>query len=125
MAAALAQGKQDVLGLCARHARQQCDCGRSLAEAESDPPGVSLGCAAGALGATMLSSWEAIYERHDRPGRESAAQKAARRDEEALQLLLHLHLLRLRPPPPGEPAPTVCASHRHTSGAGCTQAEKA
>ena len=109
-AAALAQGRHDVLGLCARHLEQQCGC-EGLSVPGGEPPAVSPACAAAALGAAVLDGWEAVYERHDRPGRESAAQKAARRDEEALQLLLHLHVLQLCPPPPGASTPPVCASH--------------
>ena len=88
--AALAQGQEDYMGLCAAHVAQQCRC---LREANPwDPPGkplpTSVECAAGVLSAALLSGWEAVRERPDRAGRAKAA----------LELLLHLHLLSSRTP---------------------------
>jgi hypothetical protein len=48
-----------------------------------------------ALDAALLLHWEDIYRRHPEKDGEAAAQKAARRDELLLQLLLRMHILRL------------------------------
>ena len=102
MAAALCLGNQDPLGLCAHYSRQQCNSEPDQAQMDQD-------CLAAALSAAMLVDWETINKRHEHPGRESAAQKAARRDEEAVQLLLHLHILALADPPaPSALAAGVC-----------------
>lgn len=47
-----------------------------------------------ALSAILLLSWEEIHAKHPNLQTESAGQKAARRDEQLLQLLLHMHILK-------------------------------
>ena len=101
LAAVQRLGNQDPLGLIPYYSRLLHG-GAPLAQAD-------MGCVAAALGAAVLVDWETIQERHERPGAESAAQKAARRDEEAVQLLLRLHILALDDRrSPCEPATCFC-----------------
>ena len=104
MTNALAPVNLDILGLSAPHtAADLCDCALAWRRMPT-----SMARAAAALRHVMLSSAQAVAEKHARLGGETAAQRAGRRDEEALQLLLHLHLLQLRSPDPAAPLHGAC-----------------
>lgn len=101
----LAPGTLDLWGLLhAPHTgAHRCDCARAWRRA---PMGVAR--AACALRHVLLASAQAVAQKHARPSGETAAQAAARRNEEAVQLLLHLHLLQLRAPDPAAPIASAC-----------------
>ena len=94
-------GRADALGLArppgGRRAAEpdQASAARELDRA-ADPAGV-----AAALSAALLEGWKALHAKHPNLAGETPARKAARRNEQALQLLLHLHVMQLAPPDAG------------------------